>query len=172
MLNDRMEKALNDQINAEFYSAYLYLAMAAHFEDQGLQGLANWMHIQYQEESTHAMKFYRYVVDRGGRVTLEAVGKPEATWASPLAAFEAVLAHERHVTGLINKLADLSTELKDYATRTMLDWFITEQVEEEATAETIINKLRLLGETGPGLFMLDQELGQRVYTPPADAAAN
>ena len=171
MLNDRMQKALNDQINAEFYSAYLYLAMAAHFEGKGLQGLANWMDIQYQEETAHAMKFYRYVVDRGGRVVLESIAKPQFEWATPLAAFEAVLEHEQHVTGLINKLADLAVELKDHATRGMLDWFIAEQVEEEATAETIINKLTLLGETGPGLFMMDQELGQRVYTPPAAGPA-
>jgi ferritin len=167
VLNDRMQKALNDQINAEMYSAYLYLAMAAHFEHKGLQGLANWMEIQYQEETAHAMKFYRYVIDRGGRAVLAAIAAPPNEWATPLAAFEGVLEHEHHVTGLINKLADLAVELKDHATRGMLDWFIAEQVEEEATAEAIINKLKLLGETGPGLFMLDQELASRVFTPPA-----
>ena len=171
MLNDRMQKALNDQINAEFYSAYLYLAMAAYLEAKGLQGMANWMQIQYQEETAHAFKFYRYVVDRGGRVTLEKIETPPFEWKTPLAAFEGVLEHEQHVTGLINHLADLAVELKDHATQGVLDWFIAEQVEEESTAEAIINKLRLLGDTGPGLFMMDQELGQRVYTPPAAGPA-
>jgi ferritin len=171
VLNDRMQKALNGQINAELYSAYLYLAMAAHLEDKGLPGMANWMQIQYQEETAHAFKFYRYLVERGGRVALDAVDKPPFEWRSPLATFEGVLEHERHVTDLINKLADLAVELKDHATQGVLAWFIAEQVEEEATAETIINKLRLLGETGPGLFMMDQELGQRVYTPPATDSA-
>lgn len=171
MLNDRMQKALNDQINAEMYSAYLYLAMAAHLEVKGLPGMANWMQIQYQEETAHAFKFYRYVVERGGRVTLEKIDKPPFEWATPLAAFEGVIEHERHITDRINKLADLAVELRDHATQGVLDWFIAEQVEEEATAEAIINKLRLLGDTGPGLFMMDQELGQRVYTPPPTGAA-
>jgi ferritin len=166
VLNDRIQKTLNDQVNAELYSAYLYLAMAAHLENKGLPGMANWMQIQYQEETAHAFKFYRYIIERGGRVALAKIDQPPAEWTTPLAAFEGVLEHERHVTDLINKLADLAVELKDHATQGVLAWFIAEQVEEESTAEAIINKLRLLGETGPGLFMMDQELGQRVFTPP------
>jgi ferritin len=171
VLNDRMQKALNDQINAEMYSAYLYLAMAAHLEHKGLAGTANWMQIQYQEETAHAFRFYRYIVDRGGRVIFEKIDKPAFEWETPLAIFENVLEHERYITDRINKLADLAVELKDHATQGMLDWFIAEQVEEESTAETIINKLRLMGDTGPGLFMMDQELGQRVFTPPPPAGA-
>jgi len=161
VLSDRMLKALNEQINAELYSAYLYLAMAADFEEKGLEGMAHWMEIQFQEEQGHALKIYRYVIDRGGRVTLDAIEKPQTTWDSPLAIFEAALAHERHVSELIGKLASLATEENDHATHNMLQWFISEQVEEEATADAIVGKLRMVGDQGQGLFMMDGELGQR-----------
>lgn len=163
MLTDRMQKALNEQIQAEFFSAYLYLSMAAYFEDLGLEGMANWMSIQFQEEQSHAMKFFRYIVERGSRVELAALEKPEQTWASPLAAFEAALAHERHISGRINELADLAGAEKDHATHNMLQWFIAEQVEEEASVDAIVNQLRLVGEQGPGLFMIDRELKTRTF---------
>ena len=166
MLSDRMLTALNAQINAETYSAYLYLSMAAHFEERGLPGMANWMQVQYQEEMAHALKIYRYVVERGGRVELDAVAKPPRDWKSTLAVFEATREHERHVTELINGLATLAVELKDHATHAMLEWFVSEQVEEEANVEAIVAKLRLAGEQGAGLFMVDQELGARTFVDP------
>ncbi len=163
MLSDRMHKALNDQVQAELYSAYLYLAMAAYFEDLGLGGMSNWMTIQFQEEQSHAMKFFHYIVERRGRVELQALAKPEKEWASPLAAFEAALAHERMITGRIGDLASLALAEKDHATHNMLQWFISEQVEEEATVDNIVNQLRLVGEKGPGLYMIDREMKGRTF---------
>ncbi len=157
-----MQKALNEQINAEAYSAYLYLAMAAYFENRGLAGMANWMLVQYQEEQQHALKFYRYIVDRGGNVALDTIAKPTQNWDSTLAVFEAARDHERMVSQRINDLATLAVELKDHATHAMLEWFVGEQVEEEATVEAIVAKVQLVGEQGAGLFMIDRELGGRV----------
>jgi ferritin len=169
MLNKKMEKALNAQINAEFYSAYLYLAMEAHFAAEGLPGFATWMRMQTQEEMFHAMKMYDFVHERGGRVTLDAVAQPPAKWKSPLDVFENVLAHEQKVTGLINGLVDLALAEKDHATNIFLQWFVSEQVEEEASAGEVLQKLKLIGKDANGLFVLDGELGQRVFTPPAQA---
>ncbi|HOX24729.1 MAG TPA: ferritin [Candidatus Krumholzibacteria bacterium] len=166
MLTERMHKALNDQLQAEFFSAYLYLAMAAYFEDQGLVGMANWMTVQFREEQLHGLKFYRYIAERGGRVELEAIGKPQRDWPSPLAAFEAALAHERMISGRINALADLSISEKDHATHAMLQWFISEQVEEEANVVALVGKLRMVGAQGPGLFMIDREMGARAFADP------
>ncbi|RMG05793.1 MAG: ferritin [Nitrospirae bacterium] len=166
MLDKKMEKALNDQINAEIYSAYLYLSMSAYFESINLKGFANWMRVQTMEEQTHAKKFYDFMLDRGGRVLLTSIDAPPTEWESPLAAFEHVLEHEQHVTSLINGLMDLAIDLRDHATSSFLKWFIDEQVEEEATADEIIQSLKLNEKNPAGLFMIDKELGQRVFTPP------
>lgn len=163
MLTDRMRKALNDQIQAEFFSAYLYLSMAAYFEGLGLEGMANWMTIQFREEQSHAMKFFHYVNERGGRVELLAIDQPEGKWASPLAAFEAALDHERMISGRIGDLAEIALAEKDHATHNMLQWFIAEQVEEEASVEGIVNQLRLVGAEGSGLFMIDREMKTRTF---------
>jgi ferritin len=167
MLSKKMETALNKQVHAELYSAYLYLAMSSYFESVNLPGFASWMKIQTQEETAHAMKIYDFVHERGGSVKLAAIEAPPAKWRSPLAAFEAALAHEQKVTGLINSLTTLANQQKDHASGIFLQWFVTEQVEEEATADDIVNKLKLLGKSGHGLFMMDKELGSRSYTPPS-----
>jgi ferritin len=166
MLSDSMEKALNGQLNAELYSSYLYLSMSAYFQSVNLGGFAHWMRMQAQEELVHTMKFYDYVCERGGRVLLQPVDGPPTQWDSPLAVFEAVLEHERKVTGLINKLVDGAIEERDHATNGFLQWFVTEQVEEEASADGVLQKLKLVGDAAGGTFMIDQELGQRVFTPP------
>ncbi|MBN2565204.1 MAG: ferritin [Candidatus Eisenbacteria bacterium] len=167
MLDPKMEKAINDQIVAEFFSAYLYLSMSSYFESEGLRGLASWMRVQFQEEQFHAFRMFDYVVGRGGRAKLGAIEAPPTSWDSPLAVFEHTLKHEQKVTGLINKLVDLSHEISDHATDNFLRWFVTEQVEEESTADDICRKLRLIGTNGQGLLMLDKEMGVRVFTPPA-----
>jgi ferritin len=156
-----MEKAINDQINAELYSSYLYLSMAAHFESVNLPGFAKWMRVQAQEENGHAMKLFDYVVERGGRVTLAAIDAPPASWTSPLNAFEDVYAHEQKVTGLISGLMDLAIELKDHATSSFLKWFVDEQVEEEASADRVVQLLKMIGDAGHGIVMLDAQLGKR-----------
>lgn len=166
MLDPKMTKALNDQINAELYSAYLYLAMAAYFEDTGLPGFSRWMKAQAQEEVFHAMKFFDFVAERGGRVSLAGIKAPAAKWKAPLAVFEATLAHEQKVTGLINDLVDLAISLKDHATNNFLQWFVAEQVEEEASVGEILDRLKLMGKAEGGMFMMDRELGARVFTPP------
>ncbi|MBD3220032.1 ferritin [bacterium] len=163
MLTDKMHQALNDQLQAEFFSAYLYLSMAAYFEDEGLEGMANWMTIQFQEEQTHAMKFYRYIIERGGRVELQALEKPQKDWPSPLAVFEEAFEHEKMISGRINDLAELAIAEKDHATHNMLQWFIAEQVEEEAAVDTIVNQLKMVGDQGHGLFMIDREMRGRTF---------
>jgi len=163
VLTDRMHKALNDQMQAEFESAYIYLAMAAYFEDKGLEGMGNWMNVQFQEEQTHALKFYRYIIERGGRVELQTLPQPPRDWDSPLAAFEAAYDHERMISGRINDLVSLAVEEKDHATNNMLQWFVAEQVEEEASVDAIVTQMRLVGENGHGLFMIDRELRGRAF---------
>ena len=163
MLSKRMENALNEQINAEFESAYLYLSMATWLEEKNLEGMANWMMIQFKEEQTHALKFYNYVIERGGRVILKPIEGPKTEWDSILQVFEETLEHERLVTSLINNLVDIAIEEKDHATNSMLKWFIDEQVEEEASADKVINQLKMIGDHPNGIFMLDRELGSRVF---------
>ncbi|MCL2340380.1 MAG: ferritin [Proteobacteria bacterium] len=170
MLKKKILKALNDHINAEMYSSYFYLAMEAYFQSISLKGCAAWMRVQVQEELMHAMRFYDFVNERGGKVTLDAIAKPETAWTSPLAVFEAVLKHEGHVTGLINDLVDLAINEKDHATNNFLQWFVSEQVEEEASAAEIVEKLKLIKNDTSGLFMMDAELGKRVFTMPPPAA--
>lgn len=170
MLSKKMEEAFNQQLNAELYSAYLYLSMAAYFYSINMTGFANWMTVQNQEETMHAMKFYNFINERGGRVRLEAIERPPAEWSSPLEVFQETLKHEQKVTALINNLVDLAIAERDHASNAFLQWFITEQVEEEASANEIIQNLQLAGNEPPALFMLDRELGTRVFTPPATGA--
>ena len=161
MLSKKMEEALNKQVNAELFSSYLYLAMAADFEAKNLPGIAHWLKAQAKEENGHAMKFYEYINDHRGRVTLAAIAAPPAEWATPLAAFEAVLAHEQKVTGLISGLVALAAEEKDNATGVLLQWFVTEQVEEEENADAIVQQLKMIGDKAHALTMLDRALAQR-----------
>ena len=161
VLSKKMEEALNKQINAELYSAYLYLAMAAYFESTNLSGFARWMELQAEEEKQHAMKLYHYIVERGGRVVLDAIQKPQTEWKSPLDVFEAVYAHEQHVTSLIYNLADIARQEKDYATEVMLHWFIKEQVEEEANASSILERIKMVKDSVNGILQYDKILGKR-----------
>jgi ferritin len=161
MISKKMEEALNKQINAEFYSSYLYLSMAADFEVKNLSGFANWMQVQAQEEWGHGMRIYNYIHEQNGTVKLEAIEGPSTEWKSPLDAFEAAYNHEQLVTSRINDLVALANEEKDYATNIFLQWFVSEQVEEEASALAIVEKLKMIGDKPQGLFMLDRELAQR-----------
>ncbi len=161
MIDKKMQDAMNKQINAEFFSGYLYLAMAIYFESIDLEGFAHWMKIQAQEEVTHSLKLYKHIMDRGGKVILDAIGTPQASWESPLAAFEAAYQHEKKITALLNELTKFGREIGDYASESLLRWFIDEQVEEETNVERIVNRLKLVGESGQGIFMIDQELKQR-----------
>lgn len=167
MISKKMEDALNEQVNAELYSAYLYYSMVAYFESINLPGFATWMKIQVQEELIHVTKIFDFVIERGGRATLKAIDGPPSQWDSPLAAFQAAYKHEQKVTGLIGELVNKAIEEKDHATNNFLQWFVTEQVEEEASADQIVQKLKLIDKAPGGLYMLDQELGQRIFTPPA-----
>lgn len=160
-----MQDAINKQINEELYSAYLYLSMSSWFDSIGLKGFANWMKVQFEEEMEHAMKFYNYLQFQGAEVKLMAISEPPHQWKSPLDAFEQTLAHEQHITKCINDLADLAENLRDRATQNFLQWFIDEQVEEEANDREIIDRLKLIGDNTNGLFMLDRELAGRTHTP-------
>ncbi|MDE5801284.1 MAG: ferritin [Paramuribaculum sp.] len=170
MISEKIQDALNEQINAELWSAYLYLSMAMNFEAAGRPGIANWFKIQFQEEQAHAQIFINYVNQRGGRVVLKAIDAVPTEWATPLEAFEATLAHETKVTALINALYSLAEQESDYATRDRLNWFVSEQVEEEDNCRQLIDKFRLIGDNGMGIYMLDQELGARTYVAPAALA--
>ncbi len=160
-ISKKMQTNFNAQLNREYYSSYLYLAMAAYFETVDLPGFANWMRVQADEEKIHAMKFYDFIIERDGEVDLDAIQKPPQKWTSPLKAFEEALKHEKFITGHINKLVDLSLAEKDHAAHSFLKWFVDEQVEEEDNANQIIGKLKLVGDSGGGMFMLDSELGKR-----------
>ncbi len=162
MLSDKMVNAINEQINAEMYSAYFYLAMNAYFESKSLAGFSHWMRMQAQEEMLHAMKLYDYVNERGGQVVLAAIAKPPAQWNSPREVFDDVLAHEQKVTGLINNLMNIALDERDHASGGFLQWFIAEQVEEEANVGAVVDKLKLIGSDTSGLFVLDQELAKRL----------
>ncbi|HUU63401.1 MAG TPA: ferritin [Dehalococcoidia bacterium] len=167
MLSKKMEAALNEQLNKEMYSAYLYMSMSAYRTHIGLKGFANWFMVQYQEEMLHAMKFYDYINDQGGQVMLMAIDAPPTEFESPLDMFEKTLKHEQFVTRRINDLVDLAIKEKDDATNIFLQWYVTEQIEEEANDNDIIAKLKLVGKKGDALLMLDKELAARVFTPPA-----
>jgi len=161
MINGKIEKAINEQINAELYSSYLYLSMAAYFESINRNGFAHWMENQAQEEVKHAMKFYKYVYEKGGRVILKAIDSPQAEWNSLLHAFEDAYNHETKVTGLIHDLVNLARAEKDIATENFLMWYVEEQVEEEASVDEFVQKLKMVKDSPNGLFMLDREAGQR-----------
>jgi ferritin len=160
-LSKKMQDALNEQIKEELYSSYIYLAMAAYCESINLPGFAHWMRGQSQEELEHAMKFYGYVHDRGGVVVLQALDQPPATYAGPTDVFEKTLEHEQYITGRIHNLYTLAVEEKDYASLGILQWFVDEQVEEEQSATEILELLRMVGDKGQGLIMLDRQLARR-----------
>jgi len=167
MLKERLEKELNKQLNKELFSAYLYLSMSANFQSKDMLGFANWMFIQSQEEMTHAQKIYNYLNERGAKVVLEQINKPQIEWDSSLKAFEDAFKHEEFITESINNLVNIALEEKDHATHIFLQWFVTEQVEEEASVTEIINKLKLMKDAPGAIFMLDRELGQRQFVPHA-----
>jgi ferritin len=170
MLNKKIEKSINKQINAEIYSSYLYYSMASYFESISLNGFGHWMRVQALEELTHVHKFQSFINNRGGRAIMQPVDGPPSEWKSPLEAFETVYEHEVLVSGLINKLMDLALSESDHATVNFLQWFVGEQVEEEATADEVVQKLRLVEKTEGGLFLLDQEIGKRTFVLPQDLA--
>ena len=170
MLNSKIEQAFNEQLNAEAYSAYLYWSMSAYFESMNLKGFASWMRVQGLEELTHTERFFNYIAERGGRVKLAVIDAPGIEWDSPLAAFEAAYEHETIVTGRINKLVDLAVAESDHASQVFLQWFVNEQVEEEASADGVVQKLKLSLDAPGALFMIDQELAQRVFVPPVAGA--
>lgn len=166
MLNEKMEKALNEQINAEMWSAYLYLSMANYCHSKGFSGAANWFEIQFKEEQDHAMRFKNYIQARGGRVILAPIAEVKTEWNSLLEVYQDTLEHERKVTSLINNIYSLTIEIADAATQNMLNWFVNEQVEEEDTAQKLIDALTFIGDNGYGLYMFDKELAARTYTAP------
>jgi len=166
MLSEKMVMKLNYQINRELYSAYLYLSMASYADAEGLNGFANWFKIQAKEEEFHAEKMYNYVNQQGRRVVLEAIEQPQTDFTSMVGLFEQTLKHEKVVTSLINGLVKLAREENDYATESFLQWYVTEQVEEEANPAEMIQKLKYIGKDGRGLLMLDKELAARIFTPP------
>ncbi|HPO61859.1 MAG TPA: ferritin [Candidatus Kapabacteria bacterium] len=167
MINQTIVDAINSQIAKEMYSSNLYLSMAAYFYSINLNGFANWMKVQVQEETFHAMKFFDYVVSRGGEVKIAQIAEPQAKWSSVIDVFKATLEHEKAVTASINNLADLSLKENDHATSIMLQWFITEQIEEEASVEDTLRRLEMMGDFKGGLIMIDNELKSRVFVPPS-----
>ncbi len=168
MISEKVTKAINDQINAEFWSANLYLSMSTYCADKGLPGFAKWYYMQFQEEQAHAIKFLNYLQSRGARVELKAVDAVKTEWNSPLEVFEDTLVHEKKVTSFINDIYHIAVEERDLATQSLLKWFIDEQVEEEETAQEKIDALRLIGDNGYGLYMFDKELAERPATEPAE----
>lgn len=171
MLSNKVQDALNAQINAEFWSAYLYLSMSNFFGAEGFPGVANWFKVQYQEELAHTEIFMNYINSRGGRVVLKPIDAVPTEWPSLLDAFVATLEHEQKVTSLINALYALAEEENDYATRDRLNWFVSEQVEEEDNVRSILDKVKMVGDNGMGRYMVDQELASRTYTAPSALSA-
>ncbi|MBD3237542.1 MAG: ferritin [Candidatus Eisenbacteria bacterium] len=174
MIPEKIQAAFNEQIREEMESAYIYLSMAAYFESQGLEGMATWMRSQTAEEVAHAMRFFDHISERGGRVSLQGLKQPQAEWNSPLEAFQAAYKHEQYITQKIHELVDLATAERDHPAHAMLQWFVTEQVEEEASTSKIVEQLERIGDSGNGLLMLDRELGRRPigsgFAPPAPEA--
>ena len=166
MLSEKMQEALNAQMNAELYSSYLYLSMAAYYQSIDLTGFAHWMHCQAKEELFHGIKLYNYINERGGRALMKPIEGPITEWESPSVVSEYTYKHEQKVTGLINNLVNLAIAEKDHATNNFLQWFVSEQVEEESTANDIVQKLKLMAEAPGGMYMLDKEMGQRVFKQP------
>lgn len=168
MISDKMTEALNEQVNREMYSAYLYMSMSAHCNQAGLKGFANWFMVQYHEEMLHAMKIYEYIQRQGAAVALAAIKAPPASFASPMDMFTQTLAHEQFITRSINDLMELAIAEKDHASQIFLEWYVTEQVEEEENDNDILAQLRLIGDNPQGLMMLDRELAARMTTVPTD----
>lgn len=166
MISEKMEKAFNDQINKELFSEYLYLSMQAYFERMNLAGFTNWMTVQVQEEHAHAMGMYNYLHERGGKVELMAIDKPQTDWKSPLEVFKHVLEHEQYVTSRINALMDVAEEEKDRAALSFLDWYLKEQVEEESSVGNVLAKLELIGDDKHALLLLDKDLEARTFVAP------
>jgi len=171
MIKKPLENALNEQINAEFHSAYIYLSMSSYFLSVGLGGYANWMRVQYQEELAHATRFFDYVNERGGRVKLSPIQEVQVDFTGIVDAFQKTLEHEQVVTGMIDHLMDLAIQESDHATKSFLQWFVDEQVEEEANVEQILNNLKLINGEGQGLLMMDREMQTRVFVNPFSAKA-
>ncbi len=169
MISKKMEEALNKQLNRELFSSYLYLSMASYFETNNYVGMAQWMRLQADEEHAHSMKFFAFIQKIGGRVTLGQIDKPQSEWDSAQKAFEDALGHEEYITKHINELTDLAISERDHSTKTFLQWYIDEQVEEEAAANEIVQKFNLIGDSKSGLYMLDRELGARILTPDTPA---
>ena len=161
MIGKRMQDAINDQIQAEMYSSYLYLSMSAYFHSINMDGMANWMEVQAREENGHAMRFFQHIVDRGGRVELMQIDKPKTKWTSPLEAFQDAYKHEQYITNRINNLVKVATEENDNPAIILLQWFVNEQVEEEANTSKIVERLERIGNSSNALFMLDRNLGER-----------
>ncbi len=172
MINKKMEKALNEQVNKEMFSAYLYMAMSIHAGDMGLKGFSNWFMVQYHEEMSHAMKIFDYIHSRGGRMVLQTIEAPTATFESTMDMFEKTLAHEEFITASINDLMDTAIAEKDHATQIFLQWFVTEQVEEEENDRTIIDQLKLIGANPQALMMLDKDMAQRTVNVPLNFTLN
>ena len=166
MINEKLQEAFNDQINKEFYSEYLYLAMKIYFQEQNLQGFVNWFDVQVQEEHAHAMGMFDYLNERGGKIELRAIDKPIVEGNTPLEIFEHVLRHEEYVTSRINHLMDVAEEVKDRAALHLLDWYLKEQVEEESTVGGVLATLRLIGDDKKALLMLDKDLAARTFVQP------
>ena len=166
MISEKMQSAFCEQINKELYSEYLYLSMKAYFLNLNLNGFATWMDVQVQEEHAHAMGMFDYVIERGGKVELLAIDKPDTNWNSPLDVFKAVLKHEEYVTSRINALMDVAEETKDRAATIFLNWYLKEQVEEEANVGGVLAQLEMIGDDKSGLFALDKELGARTFVAP------
>lgn len=166
-MNNKVAKALSEQVNKEFYSAYLYLSMNQYFEGENMAGMANWMYQQFLEEQFHAKKMLKYLNSRGVKVELEQIDKPIIEWSSTMNVFDNVLEHEQSITASINEIQSIAVDEKDFATMNFLQWFIDEQIEEEENAANIIKQLELIGDNGYGLLMVDKELGMRTFTEPA-----
>lgn len=167
MIQEKIQDALNDQVAAEFYSAHIYLSMSSYLDSIDLPGAANWMRVQYREELAHAEKIFDFVIERDGRAILKGFDAPPQEWSSALGVFQAAYEHEQKVTAMIERLVELARELKDYATEIFLQWFISEQVEEEASVKAIVQQLKLVSESKNGRFMIDRELASRTFAPPA-----
>lgn len=168
MISNKVCKALNDQVNAEMFSSYLYLSMSAWFSERSLSGFASWMRIQAQEELSHAMKIYDYILERGGKIELEAIEQPESKWKSVVDVVGEVAKHEAKVTGLVNDLVDVALSKKDHAANIFLQWFVAEQVEEEASVGEVLERVKMIDGDSAGMFAMDMELGKRVFTAPAE----
>ncbi len=160
-MNKKLYEALNDQINNEFYAAHLYLSMAAQFEDMSLPGFAHWMREQFKEEEEHALKIFDYLLERGEKVELKAIEKPDVKWEKPIEAFEAAYEHEKLVTGMINNIMDIAIEVKDYPTVTLMNWYVDEQVEEEANTSHLVEQLRYAEDHKPAILAIDKQLAER-----------